>query len=362
MIGKKYLENIVILRISLIILLVLHHSFAPYSDAWASFTGMEPSFVYKAIASTSRTLMLPVFVFISGYLYGYAVLRNPNTLSFRVSVFNKAKRLIIPSLFFSIIYSLMFNDWHMAFADRVAIIICGAGHLWFLPMLFVCFVACFFIAKISDKTAAFVIACIAAICPPLPAEWSEAVSLWGVRFDLLLSVIWKSAEYFIYFYFGFIAGLRFIDQILSFISSRNGIIIGILIFIIAKIALTYFNQVELNTECDNERLFQMLLIILQKFCALVCGLSGVCFFYGFVENFLVGRINNTSILVKLSGYCFGVYVYQQFILISLYYHSSFPEILPIYFVPWVMFIIALIASLILTWLTLKTSLGRYLIG
>lgn len=198
--------------------------------------------------------------------------------------------------------------------------------------------------------------------PPPPAEWSEAVSLWGVRFDLLLSVIWKSAEYFIYFYFGFIAGLRFIDRILSFISSRNGIIIGILIFIIAKIALTYFNQVELNTECDNERLFQMLLIILQKFCALVCGLSGVCFFYGFVENFLVGRINNTSILVKLSGYCFGVYVYQQFILISLYYHSSFPEILPIYFVPWVMFIIALIASLILTWLTLKTSLGRYLIG
>lgn len=67
-------------------------------------------------------------------------------------------------------------------------------------------------------------------------------------------------------------------------------------------------------------------------------------------------------MVKLSGMCFGTYLYQQFILQYLYYRTGFVSALGIYTAPWIAFLLTLIVSLMLTALTMKTRLGRALIA
>lgn len=67
-------------------------------------------------------------------------------------------------------------------------------------------------------------------------------------------------------------------------------------------------------------------------------------------------------LVILSGYCYGVYIYQQFILKYLYYKTAFASYVSTEAFPWIGFVVALVFSLLLCHLTLKTKFGRYLIG
>ena len=67
-------------------------------------------------------------------------------------------------------------------------------------------------------------------------------------------------------------------------------------------------------------------------------------------------------LITISGYCYGVYIYHQFILMYLYYKTDLISIVPNALFPWLGFAITLVLSLIFCFLTLRTRLGRYLIG
>ena len=67
-------------------------------------------------------------------------------------------------------------------------------------------------------------------------------------------------------------------------------------------------------------------------------------------------------LITISGYCYGVYIYQQFILKLLYYRTPMLMLVNKWLLPWIAFVIALVVSLLLCHLTLRTRWGRYLIG
>ena len=67
-------------------------------------------------------------------------------------------------------------------------------------------------------------------------------------------------------------------------------------------------------------------------------------------------------LIKVGALCMGVYLFQQFILKGLYDHTDMPTILGPYWLPWVGFVIALIASLLISYLLRHLSIGRFLIG
>lgn len=54
-----------------------------------------------------------------------------------------------------------------------------------------------------------------------------------------------------------------------------------------------------------------------------------------------------SKIMKVGGLCFGVYIWQQFILKLLLYKSNFALAVNIYLLPWVIMIIALVLSLFL---------------
>lgn len=357
---KRYLEDIALLRLVLILMLVVHHSFAPYSDAWVAFPGMQECSVYQAIASVTRTMMLPVFVFISGYLYGYSILSNPARLSIQGSVFSKAKRLLLPSLLFSVLYVLLFFDWSAAPLQVTSVVLIGAGHLWFLPMLFCCFMACFLVARVKRHGAVMLFACVLAIYPP-PFATTTSITLLNMPLMVLRKWLEAMSEYFVFFYLGFLCGRKLLARAIERTKTPRCLMLCVLAFLIAKVGLTIVNR---NVLSDANDFPSMLSLneLLKNLCTLICGLSAVGLMYGGINRFLVGKVKLNRALIKLSGYCFGVYIYQQFILMGLYYHTSVPSLLPSALIPWVMTLATLAFSLLLTWLTLRTSWGRYLIG
>jgi surface polysaccharide O-acyltransferase-like enzyme len=66
--------------------------------------------------------------------------------------------------------------------------------------------------------------------------------------------------------------------------------------------------------------------------------------------------------VKLSGYCFGVYVFHQFLILLVVENPYMINLCGTYALPWVAFAVALAGSMILTGFMLKTKIGRFLIG
>jgi membrane-bound acyltransferase YfiQ involved in biofilm formation len=67
-------------------------------------------------------------------------------------------------------------------------------------------------------------------------------------------------------------------------------------------------------------------------------------------------------IIKVGNLCFGVYLLQQFILKGLYDYTNLPSILGCYWLPWVGFVVALVGSVLLAQLLLRTKTGRFLIG
>lgn len=68
---KKILEDVVFMRVVLIVLLVLYHSFAIFNGAWEKLADYPDIPAYWWIATSSYAFMLEAFVFISGYVFGH---------------------------------------------------------------------------------------------------------------------------------------------------------------------------------------------------------------------------------------------------------------------------------------------------
>lgn len=65
------LTNVIIIRPILIVLLVFYHAFAIYSGAWDPIEGYPEVPVYWWLDKLSYAFMLEMFVFISGYVFGF---------------------------------------------------------------------------------------------------------------------------------------------------------------------------------------------------------------------------------------------------------------------------------------------------
>lgn len=74
------------------------------------------------------------------------------------------------------------------------------------------------------------------------------------------------------------------------------------------------------------------------------------------------RLPISPFWINLSTYTFGIYIFQQFILQYIYYHTDIRYQIGIGYLPWIAFVFTLIASLLLAWLMRKTRVGKFLLG
>lgn len=117
------------MRVMAMIMIVAFHSMCFYNGRWVKVNAISIPFWTKTSAFLD-SIDLNMFVFISGYLYGYLyIFRNKYRHPSEV-IRNKAIRLLIPYFFWGIPMVIIWpwNTWSK--------LLYGVGHLWFLLMLF----------------------------------------------------------------------------------------------------------------------------------------------------------------------------------------------------------------------------------
>ena len=139
--------DVAAIRLSIILLLVIYHSLCIFTGAWESpYSPPIQVPIYDCVGMAIHSFQLETMVFISGLLLGYYAIRKPKTMSFHACVVKKAKRILLPSLIFGIIYYIIFYDLSAPWYTIIFKLFNGCGHLWFLPMIFWCFVFTYLIS------------------------------------------------------------------------------------------------------------------------------------------------------------------------------------------------------------------------
>ena len=255
---------------------------------------------------------------------------------------NKLKRLFLPSIIFSTAYYCLFCDI-TGWRDFVYSIINGCGHMWFLPMLFWCFIGGWILEQIQirDTWKMLFLICLNLLCVlSLPLQLNSAI------------------KFMAFFYGGYVV-FKHIDEIKTNITPKR-LLLGWIVFFILFAFLRSIRDYLVFTE-ENSSLYKCFMIVGDRACQLIYASIGLMMFYC-SALFYVQRHQLIPFILKMSSFCFGVYLFQQFVLQILYYKTSFPILVGPYWLPWFGFVIAIIVSYLLSDFFLRTRLGKFLIG
>ena len=340
---KQILSDIVVVRLGLIVLLVFFHSFAIYGGGWQRLYVPPYVGLYYWLDWLSYSFMLESFVFISGLLFGYQE-RKKGGIPLDKLLIKKAKRLLIPSFIFSVLYFFCFEYSGSIGWKNVYDWIIGIHHMWFLPMLFLCFLFVAVFRKWIDQFFNLAVA----IC----------IILSILSFLTLPLRLDKTMEYLPFFVVGY--GIGFKDYQLSHISIKTWIIVVIL-FILFFMGFTILNPYLMEIKGNYTALIRCCIYSIVNIGRLIYSALGVLLVYMAMSKVKQKGIVLNRSLIKVSECCFGVYLIHQFILVYLYDYTSLPTIINYIWLPWLCFIIALLLSITLSLLINKLKIGRQLI-
>ncbi len=346
-IKRVHLDEITIMRPILIcIFLVGYHSFAPWGGVWEMPEAIKGEGVraYFWLDKFLYSFMLETFVFISGYLFAYQKYSLNRKFTLLSLIKNKFKRLIIPSVVFSVLYSFISYKSDFELGQYLYDIACGLGHLWFLPMLFWCFVMTYFLEKIKIS------------------YWKKLVLL------LVLSVVINGHEndlplrlgnvcyYIFYFYMAFGIFNRKVEIIKRFTISNK--VWGILfLYVFAFIIFSIIVNNPINSESTLSFVFYKGLC---HFSNVVYSTLGLIAFYLIVNRFLNNGYSPSKMLICLNPLCMGIYILHNFVLSLIYEKTILPSILGTYLLPWCAYVFALTGGIIGTFLLRKIKVGKAL--
>ena len=342
--DNRILYEVIPIRLFLVVLLVFYHAFAIFSDAWAPIENYPIIPFYSFLDKLSYSFLLETFVFVSGYVLGYQVKNKgeQRTFNARYIFVRKFKRLIVPSLLFSTIYLIVFNMYHEPLLTLAYQIACGVGHMWFLPMLYFCFVFIYFIESINiPHGVKLLVVLLMPFASFLPLPFRIGLTLY----------------YFPFFYFGYKLMRTNTSFKFSFVQLFPIIIILFtLSFALKRIVENQYYMLERGGELVTKFLnFEVRMVL-----RFICASLGVALIW--LVSLKLKSVTNASIsdrILKVSDCCFGVYIFQQFVLM-LFNGSNFPHLVSPYLYPWLVFLLTLILSVLLTLVVRSTSLGRKL--
>jgi peptidoglycan/LPS O-acetylase OafA/YrhL len=343
---KNRFYEVDFLRLIVIVLLVAYHAFCPYAGHWEAVADGWKVVAYKWICNVSYLVMLETFTLISGYLFGYQMLRKQGEMSLSTLLLSKGQRLLLPSVLFGTIYLFLFKDGaHQPFLDNCKSILYGVGHMWYLPMLFTCFICTWAFYRFHLKSY---------IVIPLLFVLTS-VSFTGSD---ILQVLDINPYYLLFFYLGFCIKAYSFDPMpyakVKYILPLIGL--SMVCYHIANryraVEVQFVDIPSFAVALQSQDFFRSLHSIPATIALYLMSMSLI----------YTKHVTLSQRLVRLTGMCFGVYLFQEFILRLVYYYSPIPQYAGPYLLPWIGFIAALILSLLFTKLFLSTKVGRWLIG
>ena len=336
------LDEVTLMRTILALLIVFMHAFTCYNGGWKQPSGYVDIPLYKWLARFSFAYTLEAFVFISGYLFAFKQITLNHVENGMGLIVNKLKRLMLPSIIFSALYFVIFYEYK-GVSNMLYSIINGCGHMWYLPMLFWCFIGGWLLEKVKIKDGwkmAFLVLLNLFMFVSLPLQLSSV------------------ALFMVYFYSGVLV-YKHSDKIKNFITIRQLFVLWI-IFLILFFIFRPLRDV-LTSDFAYSHMQKLLFFIANRACQLLYAWMGVIAFYATAVYYTQHhQLSKTSITTATC--CFGIYLFQQFVLQFLYYKTDFPTIVGPYWLPWCGFMIAAMVSYVLSALLLKTKTGRFLIG
>lgn len=339
---KKQLEEINVIRPVLIcVCLVMYHSFAPFggANAW-HLDGISSIDVYFWIDKLVYSFMLELFVFISGYVFASQI-TDKKINTFKGLLKGKFRRLIIPSIFFSLLYSIFFYDKTIEPLQFVFDILSGQGHMWFLPMLFWCFIAAYFIEKIKIN------------------EYAKIVFLFFLSLLSFFPIplqLGQTCYYLFFFYLAFPL-YRNRSRLLRITRTPWITITVLLIYLVSFVYFTIIRKdiISYHPVSITDKIIKMLLY---KSTMLFYSLFGVVGSYLVALKIANDGFKSPRWLLELNKLCMGVYIAHQFVLMALYYHTDIVILAGDYWFPWLGYGITLILSLTFAYIVRLTSIGR----
>lgn len=335
------LDEVTFMRTILALLIVFMHSFTCYNGGWRQPAGFVDIPMYKWLSRTSFAFTLEAFVFISGYLFAFQRITLQRTEGLLEMTVNKLKRLILPSILFSALYFALFYKYK-GIGNIVYEIINGCGHMWYLPMLFWCFVGGWLLEQVKIKDGWKMVFLV-------------ALNLIPISLPLRLS---NACSFMVYFYGGYMF-YKHSEKIKAFVTPKR-LVVSWVVFIIVFAILRPLRDV-LTVDASYSRIIKMLYIVGNNACQLLYAWAGLVAFYGTAVYYTQHhQLSETT--KKVAACCFGIYLFQQFVLQLLYYKTDFPICVGPYWLPWCGFVIAAVVSYVLSAVLLKTKVGSFIIG
>ncbi len=349
MAEKKLLYEVSIIRPLIIFLLVVLHSFTMFGGGWSFPEGIHDVGAYYWFCKIISGFRIETIALIAGYVFAYQCVGLGWKYDFKSFVIKKIKRLLIPMILFGLMYYFCFKFSSDSFSikDFFLQIFSGVGHLWFLPMLFWCFFSIWLIHhfRLSSIWLFLVLGAISIV--PIPIS---------LPFGL------QRLTYFLFYCY---SGYYLFENREKVIKKCSNIPVILILWIL------YFGLLLVNflVVCPqgwefevvgNERYMRIIISSVLKLFYSCCGILAIYL----IVNTITDKpdFKPKQWIIESSNLCYGVYVYHQFILVFLYYHTALPLAVGSYFLPFVGFVITFIISVVLTKLTLKTKIGRFVIG
>lgn len=342
--DRKLLYEVSIIRPIVILLLVLLHSFEKIANGGLLHQNYHLIWIYRWLVRFIKGFRIETIALVAGYVFAYQSLVLGRKYSFFPFVKKKFFRLIVPMLVFGSLYyfCFLYDPSNFSMAGFTVKLLSGCGHLWFLPMLFWCFIAIWTVDHfhLSSWWLLLALAILTIIpTPSFPFGFSRLPHfLFYVYFGYFL---WEKREYV----------LKFKDNFL----------------VIASLWLTYCILVPVNfilpDSAPEMSFWGRSLLTSYGLSSLLLSCSGIMALYLTVCHFTEKEAYHPKQwVIDASGVCYGVYVFHQFILVWLYFYTPLVSRVPNPMVPIIGFTIALSMSLALTKLLLKTKVGQFLIG
>lgn len=342
---RPQLHDVTVIRPLAILLLVVMHSFTMFGGNWPLPEGYTPIETYWWVAKTTYSFMLELFVFISGYLYAYQRLeRGTAGQPLRSLVRSKLQRLILPSVVFGTIYLLCLTPPEALRPGDAYEVLRGTGHMWFLPMLFWCFIGCRLLARwrIPERRKIALLLLLALLS--------------GISLPLRLD---KTCYYLLFFYGGYLVRTRRATLLHRYARPRPILLLAtayVLLFVGGALAIRWLQTIPAEEYLLRKGLHAAKCALMIPYAA-----TGTFTAWLLVNRLLRGRTPG-RIFVAAGTLCFAVYIIHQFLLKALYYRTSLPARVDPHVLPFIGLAVALTGSVALAIVGRRTRIGRYLLG
>lgn len=341
------LWEIDVLRAFAMVLVVLFHALC-MMIAPAHFPESSEIYAEKYTWLTSACLWfhMPLFIFLSGGVYGYL----SNTGKYEDSVKfirNKAHRLLLPYVCFACLFMLTTSSWSWESLFRGP----GYTHLWFLLMLFWCFVVITVMTALQkvihwSKSGELLVLAAAAVCLFLPDIWPHILGL-----NYLF-------RWFFWFYLGYVVYLRK-SSVLQTI--QKSVVLPFLLPVVYALCMWCVIQ-----ESLLEHAIVRTFVSQVGFLSIVVWLWYVC--CRSIEVF-GGEWTRCRLIMELSKCSFGIYIFHYWLQAFMISRTA-QRLLPLadwaanhtVLFPMAFFLLSLLISYLVTKIVLMTRLGRALLG